>query len=367
MPARLSHHDFPAAGLTSRAIWSRAIGLFASALGKAAMAALSATLVVGPRWVGDMVMAQCLFKALKRLDPDRPIDVLAPAWAAPLVERMPEIRGGIAAPFQPRALELGLRWQVGRALAGRYDRAYVLPGSWKAALLPLFAGIGRRIGYCRELRYGLLNDIRPLPAALKRRTALMFQALADDGPLLAPALTVDPVAQARLLERWQLTDRGFVALMPGAEFGPAKRWPAASYAAFANRMADQGLACVTLGSAGDRAVGAEIAARAPGAVNLCGQTQLAEVVDLLAAARLAVTNDSGLMHVAAAVATPLVAIYGSTSADNTPPLSANAELVSLRLPCSPCHRKVCPLGHADCLGTLEVERVVAAARRLGVG
>jgi heptosyltransferase-2 len=152
--------------------------------------------------------------------------------------------------------------------------------------------------------------------------------------------------------------------MPGAEFGEAKRWPAAKYAEFAERMAAEGVDVAIFGSARDRPVGEAILALAPGVKNLCGETRLEDAIDFLAAARLAVGNDSGLMHVAAAVGTPLVAVYGSTSPDNTPPLSARAATVSLRLPCSPCHQKVCPLGHLACLNELGVDLVSEAAARL---
>ena len=161
---------------------------------------------------------------------------------------------------------------------------------------------------------------------------------------------------------WQA--QKFVALMPGAEFGPAKRWPSESYAGLARDMMAKGLKVALFGSKNDSDVTAEIAALAPGVVDLAGQTRLEDAIDLIAAARLAVSNDSGLMHVAAAVGTPIVAVYGSTSPQNTPPLAERRELVWLGLSCSPCHQKICPLGHLNCLKTLEVEQVAAAAERL---
>ena len=330
------------------------------------MAEDPATLVVGPSWIGDMIMAQCLFKALRRQDPGRPLDVAAPAWAAPLLARMPEVRAAIELPFRHGRLDLARRLALGRSLRGRYDRAYVLPGSFKSALLPYAAGIARRTGYRGEFRYGLLNDIRPVPAGMRRRTAFLYQALAGGGAPETPSLAVDAANQAALCRRFGLVPGGFVALMPGAEYGETKRWPAEKYAGFAAQVASRGLAVAVLGSASDQPVGERLVRSMPAALNLCGQTRLEDAVDLLAAARLAVSNDSGLMHVAAAVGTPLVAIYGSTSPDNTPPLTARAEIVSLRLACSPCHQKVCPLGHLDCLNKLDISLVGEAARRLGV-
>lgn len=328
------------------------------------MAESPTILVIGPRWVGDMVMAQCLFSALKELYPNAAIDVLAPAWAAPLVARMPEIRQQIDLPLKSGALEFRIRQRFGRLLRGRYDIAYVMPGSWKSALIPFFARIPRRVGNLREMRYGLLTDIVPLPDAVKRRTAQAYFRLAQGGTFRDPRLAVDAKNQAALLGRAGLEAGKFVALMPGAEFGPAKRWPSEHYAGLARDMMAKGFGVALFGSKNDAGVTAEIATLAPGVVDLAGKTRLEGAIDLISAARLAVSNDSGLMHVAAAVGTPIVAVYGSTSPDNTPPLADRRELVWLGLSCSPCHQKVCPLGHLNCLKTLEVARVAAAADRL---
>ncbi len=328
------------------------------------MAEGTAILVIGPRWVGDMVMAQCLLAALKEIHPQAAIDVVAPAWAAPLLARMPEVRQRIEATTKPGRLGLAERWRFGRSIRGRYDAAYVLPGSWKSALIPFFAGIGKRVGHLREMRYGLLTDIVPLPENLKRRTAEAYFSLARGGTFCFPKLTVDAENQSALLRRTGLSPKKFVALMPGAEFGPAKRWPSEHYAGLARIMMEKDLGVALLGSRNDAPVTAEIAARAPGCVDLAGRTRLEDAIDLIAAARLAVSNDSGLMHVAAAVETPIVAVYGSTSPENTPPLSDDRELVWLGLSCSPCHQKVCPLGHLNCLKTLDVPLVAAAAERL---
>lgn len=320
-------------------------------------------LVIGPRWVGDMVMAQTLFSALKQVQPKAAIDVMAPAWTGPLVERMPEVRAWIDAPFARKKLEFGLRRHIGRGLAGRYDRAIVMQGNWKAALVPWFAGIRQRSGYRGEMRYGLVNDMASLPPELKRRTAEAFFRLAGGGTFRPPHLSVDEENQSALLAGNHLTKGGFAALMPGAEFGPAKRWPHDKYAALARALMADGLPVVLLGSANDRAVTGEIARLAPGAIDLAGRTRLVDAADLLAAARVAVTNDSGLMHIAAAVGTPVVAVYGSTSPENTPPLTDRRELIWLRLDCSPCHKRECPLGHMNCLNALDVRLVEDAVRR----
>lgn len=321
-------------------------------------------LVIGPRWVGDMVMAQSLFIALRQIHPGAAIDVMAPAWAAPLVGRMPEVRNRIDAPFSRKKLEIGMRRRIGRSLKGRYDQAFVMQGSWKSALVPFFAGIPCRTGHRREMRYGLINDIVPLPDVLKRKTAQAFFGLARGGTFQPPRLAIDTQNQEELLARHSLSGEQFVALMPGAEFGPAKRWPSEKYAAFARRMMEEGLQVALFGSANDSLVTGEIADLAPGAIDLAGTTRLEDAIDLIAAARLAVSNDSGLMHIAAAVGTPVVAVYGSTSPENTPPLTDRRELVWLHLECSPCHQRICPLGHLDCLNKLDVDRVLAAARQL---
>ena len=328
------------------------------------MAEGPAILVIGPRWVGDMVMAQCLFSALGEVYPGATIDVLAPDWAAPLVGRMPEIRARIDAPFSRRRLEFGARRRLGRTLSGRYDAAYVMQGSWKSALVPFFARIPRRVGHLKEFRYGLINDIVPLPERLKRRTAEAFFGLARGGSFRPPRLNVDEANQAQQLSRFHLQAGRFAAFMPGAEYGPAKRWPAGHYAGLARELMSRGLQVVLFGSDNDRPVTGAIAALAPGTMDVAGKTRLEDAIDLIAAARIAVSNDSGLMHIAAAVRTPVVAIYGSTAPANTPPLAERRELVWLGLDCSPCHQKVCPLGHFNCMNTLAVETVARAADRL---
>ena len=326
-----------------------------------------AILVAGPRWVGDMVMAHALIRTVRERHPDEPIDVIAPAGSLAVARRMAEVRECISAPFAANRLGLGERFRIGRSLAGRYRQAFVLQGSWKSALVPFFARIPRRTGYRGEFRYGLLNDIVPRPERDRRKTAHMFQRLAGGGEFLPPRLGVDHDNRARLLDEHKLTGRDFVCLMPGAEFGPAKRWPAERYAALAADLLRRNMAVIVLGSPRDAPVGAEIAAAAPEVIELTGRTRLEDAVDLLSAARVAVTNDSGLMHVAAAVDTPVVAIYGPTSSEDTPPLTDRRELVSLNLDCSPCHQRTCPLGHHNCMEMLEISRVRAAVDRFLAG
>jgi heptosyltransferase-2 len=324
-------------------------------------------LVVGPSWAGDMVMAQSLFIRLQQESPGCLVDVLAPGWSLPLIERMPEVRRGIEMPVAHGELGFGALRRLGVGLRGeRYDRAIVLPRKLKAALVPWFARIPRRTGFRGELRYGLINDMRPLDKSLLRQTAQRFVALGSDRPLTGvpvipePRLRVDEANRTRLRRELGLNaTQPVIALMPGAEYGPAKQWPPEYYAQLAARLAQAGYQAWILGSAKEAALGESIRAGSGGAaINLCGRTQLADTVDLLSLCAGAVTNDSGLMHVAAAVGTPLVAIYGSSTPDYTPPLTRRAQVLYLRLECSPCFERTCPLGHYNCLRRIGVERVL---------
>lgn len=339
--------------------------------------AAASALIVGPAWVGDMVMAQTLFKLLREQNPEFAIDVLAPAWSLPLLARMPEVRRAIAMPLGHGKLELGVRYRLGRELrSNRYDQAILLPNSFKSALTPWFAGIPLRTGWRGEMRYGLLNDRRRLD---KQRYPLMIQRFAalayPDGAELPaqlphPALIVDEAARARLLHQHGLNgDRPLLALCPGAEFGPSKRWPAAHYAATAAAMIERGWRVALFGSANDRAVAEEIIALLPATagasvVNLTGTTKLEEAIDLLSAATAVVSNDSGLMHIAAAVGRPLVVVYGSTSPAFTPPLAEQVEILQLPVDCGPCFQRDCPLGHHKCMQELTPSRVLDALQQL---
>ena len=334
---------------------------------------MTSILVVGPSWVGDTVISQSLLKLLRQRNPAAQIDCLAPPWTLPLLARMPEVRHGISNPFGHGAFRLGERRALGKTLRERnYDHALVLPNSWKSALIPWFAGIPRRTGFRGEARWGLLNDLRrldpvALPQMVQRFAALALPAGTTlPSPLPLPALQSTAAQQQQLLARLGLDtdknkDKPVVAFCPGAEYGPAKRWPEAHFAALARMLAARGCMVWLVGSPKDHAVAETIVQGSAGAcINLCGKTDIAEAADLLAAARLVVTNDSGLMHIAAAVGRPVIALYGSSSPLFTPPLSPDARILKLDIECSPCFKRECPLGHFKCLNDLSPERVFAA-------
>ena len=312
-----------------------------------------------------MVMAQSLFISFKQRFPDCEIDVLAPAWSKPLLARMPEVRSAVTLPLGHGDFGFGARRRLGHLLRGRYDRAIVLPRSWKSALVPFFAGIPQRTGYRGEWRYGLINDMRKLDKSVLTQTVQRYVALGLERgdvlppPIPKPALRVETQNQKALLDKLSLNhERPIIALMPGAEYGPSKRWPIDRYGELAKRVLAAGKQVWVFGSAREQSLGEEITRIAGNRiVDLTGSTRLEDVVDLLALAEVAVTNDSGLMHIAAAVGVKLVAIYGSSSPDYTPPLTDKAEIVYLRLECSPCFQRECPLKHLNCLNHITVDEI----------
>lgn len=325
-------------------------------------------LIVGPSWIGDMVMAQSLFITLKQQYPDCLIDVIAPQWSLPILKRMPEVNAGISAEVAHGEFSFFKRRQLGLSLkAKKYTHAIVIPRSWKAALIPYFANVPVRTGYRGEFRYGLLNDIRGLDKKILKQTVQRYVAHAFRNRISSPPVTpypllqVDTKNQSQLLDRFGLKlDKPVVCMMPGAEYGPAKQWPIAYYAELANLLVAKGWQVWILGSEKDSAAGAQIVDDTAGDVfNLCGKTQLVDTVDLLFCATSVVSNDSGLMHVASAVGVEVNVIYGSSTPDYTPPLISEEKkkIFYLGLNCSPCFKRVCPLGHTNCLNEIKYENV----------
>lgn len=317
-------------------------------------------LVVGPSWVGDMVMSQVLYRSLLQSRPGVVIDVLTPAWSGPLLQRMPEVRRSITMPLHHGELGLARRWRLGRALRDeQYEQAIVLPNSLKSALTPWFARIPRRTGWRGELRYGLVNDLRVLDKMLLPQMVQRFVALGLSLGAVLPAdlpephLAVNAQAAEDTGRRFGLdSELPVLALCPGAEFGEAKRWPPEYYADIARDYLSGGWQVVLYGSVRDREVCGRIH-HDSGAVahchDLAGRTTLAEVVDLLSLSAAVVSNDSGLMHIAAALHRPLLVVYGPTSPVFTPPLSAAASHIEVGIDCAPCFARNCPLGHHRCM------------------
>jgi lipopolysaccharide heptosyltransferase II len=320
-------------------------------------------LVVAPNWIGDALMAQPLLARLREKQPRLRLDVLAPARVAPVLRRMAEVEEVIETTSRQGALELRARWRRGRGLRERaYDQAIVLPNSWKSALVPFFADIPLRSGYVGESRYGLLNLLYRAQRDEREPMALHYARLSEKPgaaprePLPEPQLRVDPAAALATAVRFGVVGR-YAVFCPGAEYGPAKRWPY-----FAELAARMSVPIVILGTAADR----ESCAGIPGK-NLAGETSLDEAIELISSAQFVVTNDSGLMHVAAAVGTPQVALFGSSSPRHTPPLSAQARVVWLGIECSPCYARECPLGHFRCMRELTVERVLGEIAAMDSG
>lgn len=304
-------------------------------------------------------MAQALLLLLKQRDPERDLDILAPGWSLPIVSRMPQVRRGIAAQTEHGEIGLRKRWRISRELRRHgYDQAIILPRSLKAALIPWFASIERRTGFHGESRYILINDERLFDHNMLDQTVKRYVALGlEPGEALPeipnPVLRVSVANQDTLLDKLDIrSDRPVIAMMPGAEYGPAKCWPIEYFAALASLLATDGYDVWVLGAAGDADAGEQIAAQST-AVNLCGKTSLADVIDLLGLATQAVSNDSGLLHIAAAAGTHVHGIYGSSTPEFTPPLTARRDIHYLDIECSPCFERHCPLLHLRCLRDIQ--------------
>ena len=330
------------------------------------------TLVVAPNWIGDALMAQPLLTLLRRADPDQTLVALAPRWVAPVLAAMPEVDRVIATDLAHGALQWRARRAFARTVAAeRFDRAFVLPNSFKSALIPWLARVPERIGYRGESRWVVVDRraAGPDPAmSMSARYAALatMASVAVAEPLPKPMLQVDAARVVDVRRRFGFdADASLIALCPGAEYGPAKRWPAAHFAALALRLlaADADTHVLLLGGPGDQPIAREIVAAVALDLaharlhDLCGRTDLAEAIALIAACDAVVSNDSGLMHVAAALSRPQVALFGSSDPRHTPPLSARATTLWLHLDCSPCFERVCPLGHLNCLVGITPQRV----------
>jgi heptosyltransferase-2 len=328
-------------------------------------------LVIAPQWIGDAVMTEPLLRRLHARGERLTVGALP--WVAPVYRAMPQVHAVIEFPFAHGGLQLKARRALAKRIHGQFDTAYVLPNSLKSALLPLLAGVPKRVGYLGEARIGLLTHRLRNPAKGQRPPMVAFYSalsgetdLAGDRPVLQ--MPEGEVAQA--LAELGLQRGAYVVFAPGAEYGPAKRWPAAHFSALASSL---DVPVVLLGSGKEAALCEEIAApvnalQAGRCLNFAGKTTLLQALCAIAAARQVVSNDSGLMHVAAAFGVPQVAIFGSSSPLHTPPLSQRAAVLWLKndpdyqppLDCAPCFERECPLGHTRCLKDISAARVLAA-------
>ncbi len=327
-------------------------------------------LIVAPSWVGDAILSEPLVAVLRDEPLEDPlVDVLAPPWCAPVYARMRGIAQIIESPFLHGELAFGQRRALAREIRARdYTCCFVLPNSFKAALIPWLARIPRRIGYAGEGRRALLTDARRIERkALPRLVDRMVALAVRKGQLIptppAPVLVPNAANAAAAMRALTLsTHRPIAILCPGAEFGPAKRWPAEHFIALGRRLLDDGYAVWLLGSPNDQAAAMPIASALAGARDLTGRTDLGTAIDLLSLASTVVSNDSGLMHAAAAVSRPLIALFGSSSPVYTPPLSPLAHIAKIDIACSPCFQRECPLGHFKCMRELSVDVVYNLAR-----
>jgi len=331
-------------------------------------AAVVRSLVIAPQWIGDAVMTEPLMRRLAARG--ERLTVAALPWVAPVYRAMPQVAEVIEFPFQRRGVQFQARRALAKGLEGRFDAAYVCPNSLKSALLPFWAGISKRVGYSGELRFGLLTHRLKNPDKDQRPPMVAFySALSGEAVGIAsdsPRLHADETTTLRELGALGLQPQGYHVFAPGAEFGPAKRWPAAHFATLARELM---LPVVLLGSGKEAALCDEISALAPGrCLNFAGKTSLAQALSVISASKSVVSNDSGLMHVAAAFGVPQVAVFGSSSPLHTPPLNSSATVLWLKnepdyhpaLDCAPCFQRDCPLGHTRCLSDLLPSRVFAA-------
>ena len=333
----------------------------------------SRILIVAPSWVGDSILSEPLIALLRQPLDEPQVDVLVPPWCAPVYARMRGIRNIIEAPFGHGRLNLAERRAIAAKLrSDNYTRAIVLPNSWKSALVPWLARIPVRSGYVGEARWGLLNDARNLEKVAIPRLVNRYAALAvAPGKLIpappAPVLVPNVANRSEAVRALSLkTHRPIAVLCPGAEFGAAKRWPPNHFAELATLLIRDGFRVWLLGSPNDKlasnAVLQSMDESGRQVHDLCGRTDLGTAIDLLSLASLVISNDSGLMHAAAAVGAPVVALFGSSSPEYTPPLSPLARVAKIDIECSPCFKRECPLGHFKCMRDLKPWMVYNFAR-----
>ena len=340
-------------------------------------------LIIAPNWIGDAVMSQPLLATLKVIYPQSQIDVLASPWVAPIYRACTEVHQVLEARLEHQQLQWGLRKQLAKQLeSNRYDACFILPNSLKSALIPWLANIPLRIGYRGEMRFGLINLSLDNPSKTNRPPMVNhYLALCnvmdhskevDTNQAADPKLNISPTAKQSVSAKLQaaaIDEKSIYVLCPGAEYGVTKRWPTGHFASLAQHLINNepNANIILLGGKGDHALGESIKAGAGNDLqiyNWCGKTSLDEAIALIGASKALVSNDSGLMHIGAALKIPQVAIFGSSDPHHTPPLSDKAKVLWLNLACSPCHKKECPLGHLKCLNDILPNTVLDAIQTL---
>lgn len=330
-------------------------------------------LIVAPAWLGDVVMAHSLVQVLKTRFPEAQFDVLAPKSTLTITELMPEFTRRILMPDTHGQFSFKKRWLLARSLKQEnYDLAYVLPNTWKSALVPFLARIPCRIGWLGESRYGLLTRYlkapERFPKMVQRYVALGFLEgdFKQDSAFPLPKMTIPPALRESVLNKFNLSENeARVLLSPGAAFGPAKRWPIEYFKEVAQHFIKKGVAVWVIGGPQEAELAQYLETHVPEINNFVGKTSLLEMAALIDLSTKVLTNDSGPMHVAAALAKPMVAIFGSSSTTFTPPLSANAQILErLDLDCRPCFQRECPLIHLHCLRWIKPEQAIMALEQL---
>ena len=331
-------------------------------------------LIIAPNWIGDAVMSQPFLVTLQLNNPKAQIDVLATPWVAPIYRACEQIHEVIEAPLEHKKLQWSLRKQLAQRLKEKsYQACFVLPNSFKSALIPWLADIPFRLGYRGEARFGLINFALPNLSKMQRPPMVeRYLALAnilnhgepeDAGNSRAPSLNISLGIINSIndkLERTNINQDSLYVFCPGAEYGVTKRWPAEHFSELAKKVLAQNARTqiILLGSQNDHPLGQMIAGQDNGRIhNWCGQTSLDEAMAIISLCKTVVSNDSGLMHIAAALHKSQIAIFGSSDPQHTPPLSDKAKVIWLNLPCSPCHHRECPLGHLKCLNEISPEQV----------
>jgi len=340
-------------------------------------------LIIAPNWIGDAVMSQPLLANLKSIYPKSQIDVLASPWVAPIYRACAEVHQVIDAHLEHQQLQWSLRKQLAKQLElNQYNACFVLPNSLKSALIPWLANIPLRIGYRGEMRFGLINFALDNPSKINRPPmANHYLALCnvmdhskevDTNQAADPKLNISPTAKQSVSAKLQaaaIDEKSIYVLCPGAEYGVTKRWPTGHFASLAQHLINNepNANIILLGGKGDHALGEEIISQVKNTAqiqNWCGETSLDEAIALIGMSKVLVSNDSGLMHIGAALKVPQVAIFGSSDPHHTPPLSDKAKVIWLNLPCSPCHKRECPLGHLKCLKDISPSTVLGAIQTL---